>query len=80
MPGFFQFDLRISKGINLGERFRVDLIADAFNVFNHTNILAVNQLCDPFAGASHRRTTLSRLRRQADAIRSGLAGSQFAIT
>lgn len=52
MPGFFQFDLRISKGINLGERFRVDLIADAFNVFNHTNILAVNQLCDPFAGAS----------------------------
>ena len=52
MPNFFQFDLRVAKGINIGERLRIDLIADAFNVFNHTNILAVNQLCDPFAGAS----------------------------
>jgi len=51
MPGFFQFDMRISKGINFGERFRLDLIADGFNLFNRTNILAVNQLCDPSAGA-----------------------------
>ena len=47
IPKFVQFDLRISKGINLGERFRLDLIADGFNLFNHTNISAVNQLCDP---------------------------------
>jgi len=40
--------MRISKGINLGERVRLDLIADVFNLFNHTNIIAVNQLCDPF--------------------------------
>ena len=46
MPYFFQFDLRVSKGISFGERFRLDLIADAFNLFNHTNISAVNQLCD----------------------------------
>jgi hypothetical protein len=51
-PGFFQFDLRVSKGINLGERLRLDLIADGFNLFNHTNIAAVNQLCDPSAGLS----------------------------
>ena len=51
MPGFFQFDLRVSKGISFGERFRLDLIADGFNLFNHTNILAVNQLCDPSAGS-----------------------------
>jgi hypothetical protein len=51
MPGFFQFDMRVSKGISFGERFRLDLIADGFNLFNHTNILAVNQLCDPSAGA-----------------------------
>ena len=50
MASFFQFDLRVSKGINFGERFRLDLIADGFNLFNHTNILAVNQLCDPSAG------------------------------
>jgi hypothetical protein len=49
-PGFFQFDLRVSKGISFGERFRLDLIADAFNLFNHTNVAAVNQLCDPTAG------------------------------
>ncbi len=52
MPYFFQFDLRVSKGISFGERFRLDLIADVFNLFNHTNISAVNQLCDPLAGST----------------------------
>ncbi|HUI52186.1 MAG TPA: TonB-dependent receptor [Terriglobales bacterium] len=51
MPYFFQFDLRVSKGIQMGERLRLDLIADAFNLFNHTNISAVNQLCDPLTQA-----------------------------
>ena len=50
MPGFFQFDMRIAKAINIGERLQLQVIADAFNLFNHTNILAVNQLCDPSAG------------------------------
>lgn len=50
MPMFFQFDMRLSKGINFGERFRMDLIADVFNLTNHTNIIAVNELCDPLAG------------------------------
>jgi hypothetical protein len=48
-PGFFQFDLRLSKGISFGERFRLDLIADAFNLLNRTNISAVQPLCDPSA-------------------------------
>ena len=52
MPYFFQFDLRVSKGISFGERFRLDLIADTFNLFNHTNIGAVNQLCDPLSGST----------------------------
>jgi hypothetical protein len=51
MPKFFQFDMRISKGINLGEHLRMDLIADGFNLTNHTNISAVNQLCDPIAAS-----------------------------
>ena len=42
----------IAKGVRFGERFRMDLIADMFNLFNHTNILAVNQLCDPSAGTT----------------------------
>jgi len=52
MPMFFSWDMRISKGINLTERVRMDLIADGFNLFNHTNISAVNQLCDPLAGST----------------------------
>jgi len=52
MPGFFQTDLRLSRRIHMGERLKLDLIADGFNLTNHTNIAAVNQLCDPTAGAT----------------------------
>jgi Carboxypeptidase regulatory-like domain/TonB dependent receptor len=51
-PNFFQWDMRVSRRLPLGERFKLDLIADAFNLFNRTNIAAVNQLCDPTAGAT----------------------------
>jgi len=51
-PNFFQWDMRLAKRIPFGERFKMDLIADAFNLFNRTNVGAVNQLCDPFAGAT----------------------------
>ena len=51
-PNFFQVDLRLSRRIPLGERFKIDLIADAFNLLNRTNIAAVDQLCDPSAGAT----------------------------
>jgi hypothetical protein len=51
-PGFFQFDLRLAKQIPFGERLRLQLIADGFNLFNRTNVAAVNQLCDPTAGAT----------------------------
>ncbi len=51
-PGFFQVDLRLSKQIPFGERLKLDLIADGFNLFNRTNIAAVNQLCDPTAGST----------------------------
>ena len=52
MPGFFQVDLRVSKAIPIGERLHLDLIADGFNMLNRLNILSVNQLCDPTAGAT----------------------------
>jgi len=51
MPNFFQWDMRVSKRIPFGERYKLDLIADGFNLFNRTNIAAVNQLCDPFGGS-----------------------------
>jgi hypothetical protein len=52
LPGFFTWDMRVSRRIPLGERFKLDLIADAFNLFNRTNIAAVNQVCDPSAGTT----------------------------
>jgi len=52
MPGFFTWDMRLAKRIPFGERVKMDLIADAFNLFNRTNIAAVNQLCDPSAGST----------------------------
>jgi hypothetical protein len=52
MPGFFSWDMRVAKRLPLGERLNLDLIADAFNLTNHTNIAAVNQLCDPTSGTS----------------------------
>ena len=51
-PNFFQVDLRLSRRIPLGERFKIDVIADSFNLLNRTNIAAVNQLCDPLAGST----------------------------
>src|SRR5882762_7114461 len=51
-PNFFQVDMRLSRRIPLGERFKFDVIADAFNLLNRTNIAAVDQLCDPLAGST----------------------------
>jgi len=51
-PNFFQWDMRLSRRIPLGERLKLELIADAFNLFNRTNVAAVNQLCDPSAGTT----------------------------
>jgi hypothetical protein len=52
MPNFFTWDMRLSRRIPFGERLKLDVIADAFNLFNRTNIAAVNQLCDPSAGST----------------------------
>ena len=52
MPGWFTWDMRVAKRIPVGEKIKLDLIADAFNLFNRTNITAVNQLCDPSVGAT----------------------------
>src|SRR6202040_3894351 len=51
-PGFFEWDMRVSKRFPFGERFSLELIADAFNLFNRTNVAAVNQPCDPTAGST----------------------------
>ena len=49
-PGFAQFDLRVSRKIPINERWNVEVIADAFNLFNRFNVGDVNPLCDPGTG------------------------------
>jgi Carboxypeptidase regulatory-like domain/TonB dependent receptor len=46
-PGFFQVDLRLSRRFAMGERVRLDVIADGFNLLNRQNVAAVNQVCNP---------------------------------
>jgi hypothetical protein len=35
-------DLRLSKNVQFGERYRVELMAEAFNIFNHQNVTSVS--------------------------------------
>jgi hypothetical protein len=46
-PGFFQIDLRLSRRFAMGERMKLDVIADGFNLLNRQNVAAVNQVCNP---------------------------------
>ena len=38
-----QLDLRILKFFKIGERGKLDLVAESFNLLNHTNVVALNQ-------------------------------------
>jgi hypothetical protein len=35
-------DLRLSKRVRFGERYSAELLAEAFNIFNHQNVTVVN--------------------------------------
>lgn len=56
-------DLRLAKEFRIGERFRLDFIAEAFNLFNRTNVFGVNQneynlgTASPTGGACASATT-----------------------
>ena len=41
-PRFINFDLRVLKYFPFGERRRLDLVVEAFNVFNRPNVLSLN--------------------------------------
>jgi len=43
-PSTYVQDLRLSKNITVREKYTVELMADAFNLANHTNVTGVNTL------------------------------------
>jgi hypothetical protein len=53
-PGLHTVDLRVGRQFPFGERFKLTLLAEAFNLFNHTNVASVNTTAYNYlaAGAS----------------------------
>jgi len=46
-PGFFNVDLRALKYFPFGEKRRLDLVVESFNLLNHPNAVSIN----PFYGS-----------------------------
>jgi hypothetical protein len=42
MKRTIDMDLRLSKKVRFGERYAVELLGEAFNIFNHQNVTSVN--------------------------------------
>jgi hypothetical protein len=41
-PGFASVDMRIARNLPIGEKVRIDFIAEGFNLFNRVNVTTVN--------------------------------------
>jgi outer membrane receptor protein involved in Fe transport len=50
LPTSYNLDMRVSRRIPLGSKARLELIGEAFNVFNHTNITVQRDTLYNFAG------------------------------
>ncbi|HJR07616.1 MAG TPA: TonB-dependent receptor [Pyrinomonadaceae bacterium] len=53
--GYASLDLRVSRAIRFGERMRLDLIAEGFNLFNRFNEAAANPFFDVVNSFGERR-------------------------
>ncbi|HEX4811083.1 MAG TPA: hypothetical protein VH325_19240 [Bryobacteraceae bacterium] len=60
-PGFFDFDVSLSRSFKMTERYSLQMRADAFNILNHTNFVGAFAPAGQEAGASYgtASTTLS---------------------
>jgi hypothetical protein len=57
-PGFHDVDFRLARQFSIGERLKLSLLGEAFNLFNHTNVASVNTTAFTYL-ASGGSTTLS---------------------
>ena len=51
-PATYQLDMRLGRIIRFGERYRLSLFAEGFNIFNRPNVLAVNNTQYSFSAAT----------------------------
>jgi hypothetical protein len=58
-PGVVNVDLRIMRQFTMRERFHLQLIGEAFNIFNHTNISSVNGTAFNFSAVGSGACTAS---------------------
>lgn len=49
-PAFGAFDLRIARRIPVGENRKLEIMAEAFNLFNNLNYTSVNNVVGPISG------------------------------
>jgi outer membrane receptor protein involved in Fe transport len=47
----YQVDMRVGRALRFGERFRLTLFAEGFNIFNRSNVQAVNNTLYGFSNA-----------------------------
>ena len=50
-PGFHNVDFRLGRQFAIGERVKLSLIGEAFNLFNHTNVSSVSTTAFSYAAA-----------------------------
>jgi Carboxypeptidase regulatory-like domain len=58
-PGFVNFDMRLGWQHKLGEKAKVQLTAEGFNIANHTNFASVNNEVGPLFGLTPGFTTFN---------------------
>ena len=51
-PATYQLDLRVGRIIRFGERSRLSLFAEGFNIFNRSNVQSVNNTLYAFSNAT----------------------------
>ena len=51
-PSVYQFDVRLTRALRLGEKMRIKLIGEAFNIFNRSNVVLVNTTFFNYSGGS----------------------------
>jgi outer membrane receptor protein involved in Fe transport len=51
-PSVYQFDVRLTRTLKFGENVRVKLIGEAFNIFNRSNVVLVNNTFFNYSGGA----------------------------